>query len=33
VVVLSRSATGIDAKPTLSAFDDGNGAFVATFDD
>ena len=30
-VVLSRSATGIEASPTLNAFDDGSGALLATF--
>src|SRR3954447_3866387 len=32
-VVLRRSATGIDARPTLNAFDDGSGALLANFPD
>ena len=32
-VVLRRSAIGIDASPTLNAFDDGSGALLANFPD
>ena len=33
LVVLSRSAMGIVASPILTAFADGSGTLVATFDD